>query len=208
MALRRAAAASCGSVVAAAAYKRQTDPLHIFWDLDHTLLCSVSPIPAGDARGSYFDQIDDDFPYEGSAPNTRTFWRPGARAALAACGVFATQHVFTAAQDTYTANIMRELDGSAFATVTTRDGVPSCVKRGKDLSLVVDRADRSLLFDDRAKNFRPQRGRNGVLVKPYDRAATSDAAEMLEMARCVGIAFLALLAPDARDVVDAARREA
>jgi len=135
----------------------------------------VSPIPAGDARGSYFDQIDDDFPYEGSAPNTRTFWRPGARAALAACGIFATQHVFTAAQDTYTANIMRELDGSAFATVTTRDGVPSCVKRGKDLSLVVDRSDRSLLFDDRAKNFRPQRGRNGVLVKPYDRAATSDA---------------------------------
>ena len=208
MALRRAAAASCGSVVAAAAYKRQTDPLHIFWDLDHTLLCSVSPIPAGDARGSYFDQIDDDFPYEGSVPNTRTFWRPGARAALAVCGIFATQHVFTAAQDTYTANIMRELDGSAFATVTTRDGVPSCVKQGKDLSLVVDRADRSLLFDDRAKNFRPQRGRNGVLVKPYDRVATSDAAEMLEMARCVGIAFLALLAPDARDVVDAARREA
>ncbi|KAH8073094.1 phosphatase [Aureococcus anophagefferens] len=153
MALRRAAAASCGSVVAAAAYKRQTDPLHIFWDLDHTLLCSHA----------------------------------------------------TAAQATYTANVMRELDGSAFATVTTRDGVPSCVKRGKDLSLVVDRSDRSLLFDDRAKNFRPQRGRNGVLVKPYDRAATSDAAEMLEMARCVGIAFSARARRSAASTLRAAR---
>jgi hypothetical protein len=66
-------------------------------------------------------QIDDDFPFEGSEPNTRTTFRPFAKAALAYLGLFCTQHVFTAAQQTYTQNIMERLDPHAriFATVAS-----------------------------------------------------------------------------------------
>jgi hypothetical protein len=63
-------------------------PLHLVWDLDNTLLLSITPLDKGVAATEtlpaerWFDQIDDDFPYTGSEPNTRTTFRPGARAAL------------------------------------------------------------------------------------------------------------------------------
>jgi hypothetical protein len=92
------------------AYKSKTDPVHFFWDLDQTLLCSICPIPNDNSNNNidnnkedgmtrrmvsnlllpqppklqYFDQIDDDFPYDIQtlSPNTRTYIRPGAMLAL------------------------------------------------------------------------------------------------------------------------------
>ena len=33
-----------GILTGHALYKSKTDPVHIFWDLDHTILCSITPI--------------------------------------------------------------------------------------------------------------------------------------------------------------------
>lgn len=208
-AARRALLATTGGVGGYGAYKARTDPPHIYWDLDHTILCSITPRPPNDhptlstfSPSRFFDQIDDDFDYEEEIPNTRTYWRPGARTALKLCGLLgARQHVYTAAQGTYTANILSELDphGTTFDSVTHRDAVPQ--PNGKDLAVVTDRLDRSLLLDDRASNFRPQGGENGVLVPKYqDVPGSSDVTETLEMARLVGVVAMALLATDARDV--------
>ncbi|KAL7447547.1 hypothetical protein ACHAWC_000001, partial [Mediolabrus comicus] len=103
-----------------AGYKSKTDPVHLFWDLDNTILCSVTPLPSFTTTTStriaptlhHFDQIDDDFPYNKSTlePNTRTYFRPGARTALYLCSKFAVCHVYTAAQESYTTNILNELD--------------------------------------------------------------------------------------------------
>lgn len=211
----RAFLASGGSLSTYAAYKARYDPPHLVWDLDNTLLCSVTPHPGGAEKdgtakacvypsdpSTYFDQIDDDFAYEPGVPNTRTFWRPGARTALSICGLFGVQHVCTAAQGTYTANVLRELDpdGTIFNSVIHRDAAPGIIKAGKDLSLVTNRMDRALLFDDRTRNFAPQGGTNGIHVAPYDKVGEDRAAELREAARLVGISVLALLAPDARDV--------
>jgi hypothetical protein len=63
-------------------------PLHLVWDLDNTLLLSITPLAKGVAAtqrlpaARWFDQIDDDFPHPDGQPNTRTTLRPGARAAL------------------------------------------------------------------------------------------------------------------------------
>ena len=63
-------------------------PLHLVWDLDNTLLLSITPLAKGVAAtqrlpaARWFDQIDDDFPHPDGQPNTRTTFRPGARAAL------------------------------------------------------------------------------------------------------------------------------
>ena len=207
MALRRAAVIGSGSLTGYGLWRRSYDPLHVVWDLDGTLLCSVSPIPDTAPHGAAFDQIDDDFPFEPDTPNTRTFWRPGARAALAVVGCFAEQHVFTAAQETYAANILAELDPdrTRFASVLHRDAVPECVRDGKDLARVVgaENLRRVVLVDDRARNFAPQGYENGIRTPPYD-ALTADAmTERLEMARIVGVSFLAFLAFDARRVVAA-----
>jgi len=86
-------------VIGHALYKAKTDPVHMFWDLDHTILCSITPIELDNdteqtnnkqsiskcpvspsnllpssPKLQYFDQIDDDFdiPDDGS-PNTRTY---------------------------------------------------------------------------------------------------------------------------------------
>jgi len=77
-----------GAVGAHALLMAKLRPLHLVWDLDNTLLLSITPLDRGVAATAmlpaarWFDQIDDDFPYTGSEPNTRTTFRPGARAAL------------------------------------------------------------------------------------------------------------------------------
>ena len=203
------------------AYKAKCVPPHVIWDLDNTILCSISPHPCSSGESSdeiqkndevnvaplptdssrYFDQIDDDFPFEDNSPNTRTYWRPGAKAALQFC----VQHVYTTAQRTYTENIMAKLDpkGELFQTIVHRDLRPDSVKRRKDLSIFTDRLDRAILFDDKIKNFQPQYGKNGIQTKPYDEAAVrgGDATQMLEMARLVGISTMTLVATDVRDIV-------
>ncbi len=74
----------------------------------------------------HFDQIDDDFPYDEKTllPNTRTYFRPGAIAALNICSLFGVLHVYTAAQETYTNNILAELDKDRglFSKVLHRTG--------------------------------------------------------------------------------------
>ena len=206
-------------------------------DLDHTILCSVSPLPKeiiesqNNPKGStflpispppleHFDQIDDDFPYNSKTlePNTRTYFRPGARLALHLCSYFGVLHVYTAAQESYTNNIMKQLDpnGKLFDKVLHRDEFPAIVKDGKDLSIATDRLDRAILFDDKVSNFRPQQYQNGIGVLPYtpDRVEKSMLdddkdkwnaylEEVTEMARLVGIAFWSSihLSGDARNVV-------
>jgi hypothetical protein len=210
-ALRHAFIISGGSVSGYAVWRSKYDPLHVVWDLDATLLCSVSPIPAAEPHRRWFDQIDDDFPYEPGVANTRTFWRPGALAATRVIGWFAEQHVFTAAQASYTKNIMDALEPDArarFATVLHRDAAPECVRAGKDLTRVVgaDGLRRAILVDDRARNFAPQAYENGVLTRAYDALAADATAERVECARLVGVAFLAFLSFDARTVARALQR--
>jgi len=127
---------SGSSTITYGIYKSKTDPLHIVWDLDHTLICSVTPIPSNTPTATmttqqshplyYFDQIDDDFPYTENIPNTRTYIRPGAKTALWFTGLFAINHVYTAAQESYTNNVLNELDPhrTIFQTVIHRDLVP------------------------------------------------------------------------------------
>lgn len=197
-------------------YQTSQSPLHVVWDLDHTLLCSVTPLEKGKAAAaaasrppsSYFDQIDDDFDFREGTPNTRTFLRPGAHAALRFVGTFATQHIYTAAQATYTNNILEHLDpkGEIFATVTHRDIVPHqewdpLAKEGKDLRMIPGVNEsilpvRMILFDDRLYNFTPQPA-NGIHVRSYDDVGSRD----WELARLCFIAGLALLAPDVRPLL-------
>lgn len=172
----------------------------------------------------HFDQIDDDFPYDRKTlePNTRTYFRPGARTALQLCSYFAVMHVYTAAQETYTNNIMKELDpnGQLFSKVLHRDEYPAIVKDGKDLSVVTDRMDRAILFDDKISNFKPQGYENGIGVAPYtpDRVAKCMSCsdnekweayftELKEMARLVGISLWSSVhfSGDVRKVVSRVR---
>ncbi|KAL3779889.1 hypothetical protein HJC23_001479 [Cyclotella cryptica] len=241
---RRMALIGTTGITGLATYKAHTDPIHLFWDLDHTILCSISPLPKDpitsttkqkDSKQSipiptppaleHFDQIDDDFPYDAKtlAPNTRTYFRPGVRTALQLCSYFGILHVYTAAQESYTNNIMKELDpdASLFTKVLHRDEFPAIVKEGKDLSIATDRLDRAILFDDKTSNFKPQRYENGIGVIPY----TSDRVEkylctdgydkwdpyleeVKEMARLVFIAFSGSihLSGDARKVVSWVRK--
>jgi hypothetical protein len=207
---KRVLSSVTGGVSAYGVYKAKYDPPHIVWDLDDTLLHSVSPVelalsteayPSDPDR--YFDHIDDDFPYEKGIANTRTYWRPGARQALQFCRLFSHQHVFTTAQGSYTENVMRELDPNRtiFDKVVHRDMFPESVTNGKDLSLITDKMDRAVLFDDKLQNFRPQNGTNGVLTQKYTNVGQNRLREMQEVARMVGICLLVLLATDVRDVV-------
>jgi NLI interacting factor-like phosphatase len=190
---------TAGGLSAYGTYKAAYDPLHLVWDLDNTILCSVSPLPitsddADDRIFDSFDQIDDDFPVDNEhTPNTRTYWRPGARTALSFCSLFAIQHVYTTAQSTYTSNVLDELDPNRtfFHTVIHRDMEPASVQQGKDLSLIeksvlataadgkesssstttattsLSLMNRIVLLDDRVKNFAPQDGQNGIHVFPF-----------------------------------------
>ena len=133
----RATSLSLGSF---AAYRRMTDPLDVFFDLDHTILCSVTPLPITDENGGgrnlqWFDQIDDDFPYEANSPNTRTYLRPLSTATIYFCSVIGRVHVYTAAQKTYTDNILKVIDPhrTLFGQVLHRDSHPDIVRKGKVL---------------------------------------------------------------------------
>jgi hypothetical protein len=142
---KRALNSVTGGVAAYGVYKAKYDPPHIVWDLDETLLHSACPIeqalsteayPSDPDR--YFDQIDDDFPYEKGVANTRTYWRPGAHQALQFCRLLSHQHVFTTAQGSYTENIMRELDPNRtiFDEVVHRGMFPESVKNGMQCCLM------------------------------------------------------------------------
>jgi hypothetical protein len=124
--------------------------------------------------------------------------------ALQACSLFGVLHVYTAAQETYTNNIMNVLDPERklFTKVLHRDEYPTIVKNGKDLSVAIDRMDRAILFDDKVSNFKPQQYQNGVGVIPYtpkqvEKCLNSSdrerweayLAEIKEMTRLVGISF-------------------
>ena len=190
-------------------------------DLDHTILCSISPFQNNETKPNeewtkslmlsppslqYFDQIDDDFPYNHKTlePNTRTYFRPGARTALKICSYFSIMHVYTAAQESYTNNIMNELDPDRkiFNKVLHRDEYPEIVKKGKDLRVATERLDRAILFDDKLSNFKPQGYENGIAVVPFNAKRVNQCqcghdndrweaylAELKEMARLVGISF-------------------
>lgn len=216
-------AAGAGCVGAYTAYKAKYDPPHLVWDLDNTLLCSVTPVSAAvaldaDKRLDSFDQVDDDFPYGHNCPNTRTYWRPGARAALVFFRHFAVQHVFTAAQGTYTENILNQTNRLLFHTVIHRDLVKQ--PQGKDLEHIVRSVHetsqklneaaskacgvhRCVLFDDRLQNFIPQNGENGVQVRPFELEGkkVSNIKNYFEIARWGIISLLALLVPDVRTVL-------
>ena len=226
-----------------AGYKSHSDPVHLFWDLDQTIICSIpistlpdhgtsncTPVAPSNYLAShwlpppapkliYFDQIDDDFPYDDQslAPNTRTYFRPGARLAIKLCNIFGTVHIYTAAQETYTNNIVNELmhSGILFQEVLHRDKFPSIVSEGKDLNFVGNACNlrRSILFDDKQEpNFRPQNYENGIAVVPFtpervqkicEGSWVAYLEELKEMSRLVGIAFCSSthLSGDVRRVV-------
>eukprot|EP01082_Thalassiosira_pseudonana_P007474 g7054.t1 g7054 contig23:1760911-1761789(-) len=194
--VRRAALAGTTGLTGFATFKANTDPIHLFWDLDHTILCSISPLPDGGAP---------------ARPNTRTYFRPGARAALQICSYIGILHVYTAAQESYTNNILKQLDPDRrlFDKVIHRDDYPATVKEGKDLTVGTDRMDRAILFDDKVSNFQPQQFENGISVLPYTservdgHSWTGYLIDIAEMARLVGISFWGSihLSGDARKVV-------
>mmetsp|Transcript_5802 Transcript_5802/g.7125 ORF Transcript_5802/g.7125 Transcript_5802/m.7125 type:complete len:289 (+) Transcript_5802:3857-4723(+) len=139
-------------------YKANYDPLHIVWDLDHTILCSVTPIDQHKKSTStannkqlleFMDHIDDDFEFVEAVPNTRTYFRPGALSLIAFTRYLgAINHVYTAAQGSYTHNILliADPDETLFRTVTHRGLVPhfdadklggeKASFKGKDLKMV------------------------------------------------------------------------
>ncbi len=247
---RKIALGGTSGLFAFAGYKSHFDPVHMFWDLDQTIICSI-PIPilpdhVGEQNSNYtskypvgpsnlashllpappqliyFDQIDDDFPYDDKslAPNTRTYFRPGAQLAIKLCNIFGTVHIYTAAQETYTNNIVNELmnSGILFQEVLNRDKFPLIVSEGKDLNVFGNRYNlrRSILFDDKQENFRPQNYENGIAVVPFtpdrvqkirDGSWVAYLEELKEMSRLVGIAFWSSthLSGDVRRVVASVR---
>ena len=113
---------------------------------------------------AYFDQYDDDLPPpdNGEFPyNTRTYWRPGARAALKIVSAFATMHIYTAAQASYCAQVQRRLeaDGLHFASTTHRESHSQhdMMREGKDLRLALHEGSlkRALFFRRSRRKFRP-----------------------------------------------------
>ena len=99
----------------------------------------------------YFDQIDDDFEYEGNTPNTRTWFRPYTKFTLRALSYFTTQHIFTAAQQTYTDNVTRALQewtgNQYFTIIKNRDLYPPkhLSKNGKDIYEIIGKDNEKLL---------------------------------------------------------------
>lgn len=125
---------------------------------------------------------------------------------LQLCSYFSVMHVYTAAQETYTNNIMKELDPDRklFDKVLHRDEYPEIVKKGKDLTIALnpDKMHRALLFDDKISNFKPQDYQNGIGVRPFDAKKVEQCLsstdnekweaytkELKEMARVVSISF-------------------
>jgi TFIIF-interacting CTD phosphatase-like protein len=216
---RRIGLATAGATLAGYVwYQRTFRPLHVVWDLDETLLHSISPLQKAEAATlalpaeRFFDHIDDDFDFEPGVPNTRTVLRPGMDAALGAIGLFAVQHVYTAAQGSYTEHILDVIDGqrTIFTSVIHRDLVPHhdatpSAPRGKDLTKLIDPAgqpldlSRTILFDNRDYNFEPQ-PHNGVHVRDYT-AVDVEFGGDVELLRLVAIALAAVFAPDVRPIL-------
>uniref|UniRef100_A0A6V1VU91 Mitochondrial import inner membrane translocase subunit TIM50 n=1 Tax=Heterosigma akashiwo TaxID=2829 RepID=A0A6V1VU91_HETAK len=161
-------------------YIARKRPLHLVWDLDATIISShlikeeKTRSMAANHSG-YFAHIDDDFPFDDCYPNTYTWFRPHARWVLWVLSFFTVQHVFTAAQKSYTNNILERLDPKRklFKIVLHRNHFPeghfSRQRLGKDVLLIVEEQPllaRTILFDDRERNFK-HRPLNGLLVRPY-----------------------------------------
>lgn len=213
--MRRVAtlAATAGASASYIAYQRRRRPLHVAWDLDETLICSIHPLRRGkDATlatppDCFVDIIDDDYEFKDGVPNMRTVLRPGVHSALKVVGLFATQHVYTAAQGMYTEQVLTLVDPerTTFASVLHRDLVAQ--PNGKDLTQLVSPdapgpldMSRTVLFDNRVYNFEPQPA-NGVHVRDYGNIDVEFGESRPEMVRLVAIAFFAFLAPDVRQVL-------
>jgi hypothetical protein len=168
----------------------------------------------------HFDHIDDDFPYDHAnmMPNTRTYVRPGAMMALRLCCMLGIVHVYTAAQGSYTDNVLRviDADNSLFRRVIHRDDYPDIVREGKDLTICTENMKRAILFDDRSSNFVPQNYENGVSTRPFTPERVRECIdgrwgayfyELKEMSRLVGIALWSTvhLSGDVRKVVNYVR---
>ena len=194
------AAAGCARFV----YQAICDPILVVWDLDATLISShLLPDAERFPRRECFDQYDDDFPPgEAGAPNTRTFHRPWAARTLAVLDCFAKQHVMTAAQRTYTENVLAHIDPrrKRFERVLTRDDAwaGGQAPPSKDLLHIVAEAKlrRTVFFDDRLRNFTPQ-PRNGICVQPFEDPTQPDR----ECLRMICICVLCTLASDVRPVL-------
>ena len=185
-----AAVVGLGTAGIYVAWRAVRNPIHVVWDLDAVVISSQCPLveavekfPAAQFS-NYFDQIDDDFPFQEGIPNTRTFWRPGVRLLITLLRPFAIQYVFTSAQATYCDNVMKRLDPthSIFRQVIHRDifEPPHQLGRiGKDIAPLLgleslnDKtkkakalAQRAILLDDQPRYHKAQ-PQNGLLVKPF-----------------------------------------
>jgi hypothetical protein len=203
-----------GAVSASAfaiAYQAFFNPLHIVWDLDAVLISSQHPLtkaktefPASEFS-DFFDQIDDDFPFTAGTPNTRTYWRPGARLLVWALRPFSIQYVFTSAQGSYCTNVVNELDPnrSIFRSIFHRDQfAPNHLQRnGKDVLVIIEKEQllpRTILFDDQLR-YHKARPTNGVLVAPFVDIREGD--NWSEVLRMAWIVFQCFFASDVRKVL-------
>ena len=169
------------------------NPLHIIWDLDYTILASHSLPKCNDKYSikiypDYFDQIDDDYPFQDNIPNTRTWFRQYAKLVINILSYMCYQHIFTSAQETYTCNILKALKEQTgneyFKIIKHRDLYPPLfLRNGKSIFEIINGltnnknkrlllAKRTLLFDDQIRYLRlyPY---NGILVKPYKDVLTT-----------------------------------
>lgn len=216
--LKASAKCACGAVAAGTArfaWKSQTDPIAVVWDLDGTLISShftpeaarhlnvVSRVdslrPEFVRASDSFVHYDDDFARPpGATTNTRTFVRPFVRQTLSALSGFtAAQYVCTRAQESYCAHVMRELDPHARLFTSVEGGGAS---EDSDLTRFLDeRALRRTVFlDDHVPNFAKQ-PRNGVRVRSFDDPAREQG--VTEALRVVAICALCTLAKDVRPVL-------
>jgi hypothetical protein len=227
-----AASLSC-VLLGAIGLRAVVSPLHIVWDLDAVLIASHHPLAEAQAKfppdefPDSFDQIDDDFPIEAQKPNTRTWWRPGAKLLVHLLRPFAIQYVFTSAQGSYCQNVVSQLDpsGRVFKRVVHRDMFPpNHLRQGKDIRMLFGAvshaaaenaavgdaarrrfarvAHRAVLFDDQLRYHRSQ-PENGVLVRPFE--------DVRGEGRCgygaaLGMGWVALRAFCARDARAVLRR--
>lgn len=209
-------------------YQKHFNPLHIIWDLDATILAShLLGSKADDFDTNefpdYFDQVDDDFPYENwDTPNTRTWFRPFAKTVLKILSFFTKQHVFTSAQESYTNNILNHLNKcnlNVFDKVLHRDLYKKGYlrKHGKNICEIIGYNDenggdhdhdhddgkenplikRTLLFDDQKRYLKPWPN-NGILVKPY--GDVEEGKNDREMLRFFGIILLSHFVNDVTTV--------
>eukprot|EP01084_Bolivina_argentea_P312320 540712_1 len=192
-------------------YKAITDPMHIIWDLDATILASHLLPKCKDnfpaiKYPDYFDQIDDDFSFEEGIPNTRTWFRPYAKFTIYILSYFTVQHIFTSAQKTYTDNITNELIKSTghnyFKVIKHRDLYPPKYlrKNGKNIYEIIGKNNekllkRSILFDDQIRYLKPH-PLNGILVKIYK--DINKGANDKEMIKYLGIIIICHLLNDVR----------